>query len=67
MKLIISFFTDVEIPKYVDEVTPEYKPKFDKLVRAHIIFCPTIFAYMIDKCMKILFFSQLAKREKKTS
>jgi hypothetical protein len=23
----------IEIPKYVDTVTPEYKPKFDALVR----------------------------------
>jgi hypothetical protein len=27
----------IEIPKYVDTVTPQYKPKFDALVRIH---CP---------------------------
>lgn len=26
-------FAGIEIPKYVDTVTPEYKPKFDALVR----------------------------------
>lgn len=30
------FFTGVEIPKFVDKTTPEYKPKFDALVRNHI-------------------------------
>ena len=25
----------IEIPKYVDTVTPEYKPKFDALVSSH--------------------------------
>ncbi|RWW04189.1 hypothetical protein GW17_00032611 [Ensete ventricosum] len=28
-----SSFAGIEIPKYVDTVTPEYKPKFDALVR----------------------------------
>lgn len=39
------FFSDVEIPKYVDNVTPEYKPKFDKLVRAPTIFPPTLITH----------------------
>lgn len=29
----LSRFTGVEIPKFVDKTTPEYKPKFDALVR----------------------------------
>lgn len=31
-KLCFCFAAGIEIPKYVDNVTPEYKPKFDALV-----------------------------------
>lgn len=31
--LFLSTHTGVEIPKFVDKTTPEYKPKFDALVR----------------------------------
>ena len=33
--LSIFFFAGIEIPKFQDKVTPEYKPKFDQLVRAN--------------------------------
>jgi hypothetical protein len=29
------FFAGIEIPKFQDKVTPEYKPKFDQLVWAN--------------------------------
>jgi len=36
LRLLLLFFSllsaGIEIPKYVDKVTPEYKPKFDSLV-----------------------------------
>lgn len=42
-------FAGIEIPKFVDTVTPQYKPKFEALVRTFVsiqsLFCP-IFRYL---------------------
>ncbi|CAL9235040.1 unnamed protein product [Arabidopsis halleri] len=32
LKCPLLLASGIEIPKYVDKVTPEYKPKFDALV-----------------------------------
>lgn len=37
--LFFFFYVGIEIPKYVDTVTPQYKPKFDALVKILISIC----------------------------
>jgi hypothetical protein len=42
-------FAGVEIPKFEDKTTPEYKPKFDQLVRAKSAIL--IFILVLKTCL----------------
>ena len=43
-------FAGIQIPKYVDTVTPQYKPKFDALVSTNIILRFLLHHWLLFSC-----------------